>query len=228
MALGKYLKKARKRRRLSQWDLAKLVGYRRGQTISQWETGKTPVPIKKYPMLVRALGLVPIELINETPRKSRFDAIDELTEAGLVESEYEDGGESLFVADTAGRPTRVASLVPVVVTISGGPDASMIWEPLENEDPLDYTECQAARVRGDSMSPVAWDGQYAIFHPGREVRDGDLAVISLEDGEIMFKRIFHDDENNLLICESVKEGHRPRNVKLDDVKWAHKVIGVRF
>jgi phage repressor protein C with HTH and peptisase S24 domain len=87
------------------------------------------------------------------------------------------------------------------------------------------------KVRGDSMAPVARDGQYALLAPDRRsARDGDLVVVSVHDAGIYSKRFFRLPDQDLVSLHSINpvisippivvpEG------RLDDLRV---VIGIRF
>ena len=53
-------------------------------------------------------------------------------------------------------------------------------------------------------------------------------IIRLKAGESLFKRVFYEESGDLLICESVKERHRPRAIRLKDIESLSKVVGIRF
>ena len=55
--LGSYLRVLRERRGFSQRKVAKALGYRTGQAISNWENCKTPFPLRVAPKLAELYGV---------------------------------------------------------------------------------------------------------------------------------------------------------------------------
>ena len=61
---GAYVKSLRQKARLTQKDLAKLIGYEYYTFISQIESGKGRVPPEQYEAWARALGVPPDEFVK--------------------------------------------------------------------------------------------------------------------------------------------------------------------
>lgn len=239
---GLVVRKYRQEKDLSQRDLARTLGYQGRGNLGNWETGQEEVPPERYPDLIRAIDIPPDEILACTPGDKRNAAEAHLMRANIPFTQHvqletlvaegslgkisiHDGGRTKDFVRVEKRPGH---LVPVVGTVSGDPDTAFVWEELTTEDPLDYSGCRAVRVQGDSMEPVALPGQYAVYRPDDDVRDGNLAIIRLVSGETLFKRVFYEEKGDSLICESVRAGNRPRVIDLDKIEWVHKVIGVRF
>lgn len=88
-------------------------------------------------------------------------------------------------------------------------------------------DAHLVRVHGDSMSPLALDGQFVIVTEA-EATSGDLAVIETKDGEIIFKRIQIEGEK--IYCQSLNQAvSYPLIVKrVTEVRKKRKVWGVKF
>jgi ribosome-binding protein aMBF1 (putative translation factor) len=70
---GAFLKRAREKKKLSQWEVARLVGYSTPQFISNLERGVSPPPLKVLKILVKAYEVDPkivIKIIEEEQRKN--------------------------------------------------------------------------------------------------------------------------------------------------------------
>lgn len=199
---------------MNQRALADRMGLKSRGSIQNWEANYDEVPARHYAKLVRVLGIPPEDFLAAVPPERREIARGMLIAEGFLAR--------------AGADAAAAGNIPVVGSASGDPDTRFLWEELEGEPPLDFSGCVAVRVVGDSMSPVALPGQYVLFRPDSTATDGDLAVVRLGSGETLFKRIYFDRERRQLTLVSVKTGHRPKTVDLDDVEWIHRVVGIRF
>ena len=81
LELGKFLKTARKKSKLSQWEVAQDLGYGSAQFISNWERGISYPPTKSLPKLCKMYGvgldklwtIYCKALLYEHERKLRFE-----------------------------------------------------------------------------------------------------------------------------------------------------------
>ncbi len=116
-----------------------------------------------------------------------------------------------------------------VATYQTGPGSQ--WEVAE-ESPtyravLPPPEClQAFVVRGNSVRPVAHDGDLVLARTDTEPAGGDLAHVELRDGTAMFKRVFQQEGRWLLVPVSPR--YPARSVPPREVVHASKVCGVIF
>ena len=81
------------------------------------------------------------------------------------------------------------------------------------------------RVIGDSMMPVALNGQYVFVVP-EPPDDGGLAVVEKKDGEVLFKRVHFQGKE--VFCQSVNPDpkYRPVVLKKSQVRHFYKIIGI--
>jgi hypothetical protein len=111
---------------------------------------------------------------------------------------------------------------------TGGGDR---WGAVE-EAPIEHTQVPppdqlvAFRVEGDSMEPVARDGQVVLALRDVQPKDGDLAHVELEDGTVTFKRIYIRRDRWLLL--PVNPAYNPTDVPASEIRRAMKVWGVKF
>ena len=103
------------------------------------------------------------------------------------------------------------------------------WAVAEGLEPYD-TPIPAGmigyRVHGDSMEPVARDGQTVIATPDVDVKGGDLAVVELNDDSHAFKRVYYQDGR--IVLQSVNTIYPPKIVKRREVRRIMRVWGVKF
>lgn len=76
-------------------------------------------------------------------------------------------------------------------------------------------------VRNDSMALKYLPGTVVIAQPRLEVRDGHFAVVYLNSGERLVKRVFRTAKGWLL--KSVNPEYPDREVPSDDVKMLHRI-----
>ena len=103
------------------------------------------------------------------------------------------------------------------------------WVVSEDLEPYDTTipsGLVAYQVSGDSMEPLARDGQIVLALRGVQPRYGDLAVVEMNDGTHTFKRYCPEGDQVMLV--SVNPGHQPELVRGRDIRSAMKVWGVKF
>jgi transcriptional regulator with XRE-family HTH domain len=62
--IGKYLKERREYLKLSQLEIATKLNYPNIQSISNWESGRSPVPIKVFKRLVKAYQISSSEWLS--------------------------------------------------------------------------------------------------------------------------------------------------------------------
>jgi len=120
--------------------------------------------------------------------------------------------------------------LPLVGRVSANPHPEVIWEPI---DPPEYREVPkgavALEVRGDSMQPVAYEGQ-AVIAVDLPVENGDLVAVEMKDGRQFFKRWWWREGRKLAILESVRREaiEPPVPIKLRDCRHVWRVVGVLF
>jgi len=64
-SLGKFIRDRRKKVGLSQWDIARELGYETAQYVSNWERGVSNPPMKTLKKLGELLDVQPDEFFNE-------------------------------------------------------------------------------------------------------------------------------------------------------------------
>lgn len=88
----------------------------------------------------------------------------------------------------------------------------------------------AVEIRGESLSPVAWDGQHVLVDTteGQDLGENDLVVIETEDGS-SYARRYHETDGQVTLTP-VNPAYRGESVTLDEeqITRAHRIIGVLF
>lgn len=83
------------------------------------------------------------------------------------------------------------------------------------------------KVHGDSMFPVAENGQFVIV-TDEEAKSGDLAVVETKDSEIVFKRISIQEDSVICISINRQREYEPIVKKRSEIRRMRKVWGVKF
>lgn len=105
----------------------------------------------------------------------------------------------------------------------------MHWIVAE-QAPVEYTVVPAAlseyRVRGDSMEPLARDGQIVLVDGDTPPKDGDLAIVEFEDDTSTFKRVYRRGPTWFLM--PINPAYPPAERPASDIRQAWQVWGVKF
>jgi SOS-response transcriptional repressor LexA len=226
------LRAHRKAKKLSQDQVAKLLGLKDQQNVQKWESERAQkrIPPKHYPALIRLLDIPATEFLEATPEPGLTDALRACVAEGLINTDRISESRPQYgpPPERSDRP-MAATMIPIVGFVAGDPDSDIAWEPMDPPRTTHFAGCNALEVQGDSMEPVALAGQLVVYDPREDVHDGDLAIIKLKSGETLFKRVFWDeDDHGLLNCQSIKPTLRPRNIREDKIGELFKVVGVKF
>jgi phage repressor protein C with HTH and peptisase S24 domain len=82
-------------------------------------------------------------------------------------------------------------------------------------------------VTGDSMAPLAVNGQHVLC-TDEIPQHGDLAVIEMEDGELLFKRVQFDGNRVHLVSVNPDPQYSLITIKKGAWRSIRKVWGVKF
>lgn len=162
MTLGEVIKSARMAARLSQEQLGSLIGVS-GQSVGQWESGKTTPTGANALRLIDTLGIDPRELLG--------------AELGgvVLQPRVAHASAPLYGRIAAGEP--VASL-PVEDTYWVPPDVLAA-----------HPRAFYLRVEGESMNRRYPDGCLALVDPDAEVASGDVAAVNVNGYDATIKRV---------------------------------------
>lgn len=167
------LRKLRKGLRLTQAELAKLLGIHRTYLVLIEKGKKIPSP-----RLERAI----LDFMDKADRQSLSpQTLWTMSQPGRANA-------SALVPES---PTRRA---PVVSWAAAG--QARAYEDLANQiEETVETDCRDANsfaiiIEGDSMENKFYAGDRVVFAPNSEPRNGDAVVAKLQDGRVFFKYFF--------------------------------------
>jgi len=126
--------------------------------------------------------------------------------------------------------SRGRSRIPIRACASAA-DALGVCHVAESLSPYDTKHIElpenlhAVRVHGDSMVPVALDGQHVLVSD-KEAESGDLAVIECRDGRIIVKRISVTDHVVSAASLNPDPHYKPIILKRSEIRRMRKIVGV--
>ncbi|SME96800.1 Phage repressor protein C, contains Cro/C1-type HTH and peptisase s24 domains [Tistlia consotensis] len=177
MSLAAIVRLWRQERRLSQPQLAKLVGVSQ-QAIQQLESGETRTP-RYLVRLAREMGADPEALLD--------GRLEPAAGARAAAAALAAAAPPLPNATAAAAASFGARDLPVYASAQGGPEGMMVsYEPIEwIERPAPLAGVPSAfamYVVNDSMEPRYRQGDLLLVHPQRPVKRGqDVLVIRASD-----------------------------------------------
>ena len=120
---------------------------------------------------------------------------------------------------------------PLVGRAAADSSEGQLTSPVHPEGEYDIgADRVMVEIIGDSLAPVALDGQYVIVDTSmRSPRAGDLVVCETTDGDVYAKRAFPRNGNGLELV-SVNPLHRERMIVLkpEQIKRVFVIVGVWF
>ena len=179
MTIYERIKNRRKELKISQDELAQLLGYTSRSSISKIESGENDIPQSKVKAFAKALKTTPGYLMGwEEP--------------------------SFNVFDIPGIMPLNTKKVPLLGTIAAGvpiPAEEEAEEYIECDLKIKADFC--LRIKGDSMSPKINDGDLVFIHQQPQVENGQIAAVFI-DGEATLKRIYQTDNAIQLVSENLE------------------------
>lgn len=192
-SLAMRLKVLRERRGLSQNQLAirAEVG---NSTVSRIEAGIITNPGHiTLGKIAGALRVHPSELTGERPLPPRDDQVLEGAVGLPVLSRPVHAGNETFWTDT--------------------PDT--VWVPRVFRDR--YPRARVAVVDGDCMSPHIEQGEKILFDPDQRPVDGQMVVVTTEDGQTLLKWFRLDDDGRPFLRSADGQEIRPNGAIIEGV-----------
>lgn len=177
-------------------------------TIGRWKSGEQSPPLSKIKDIAMLFGVKPMVFVEDSPIEA------------LV-------GESS--GSYSALPVKGASWkVPLYGSIAAG-------QPIEMIDVEDYIEIPEAvadrypkafllRVKGDSMNKIVPNGAYALIDPTEDVKNGDIAAVSINGYDATLKRFYRLQNTVALEPDSYNPDHFAKLISSEEAQ-SLKVIG---
>jgi len=125
---------------------------------------------------------------------------------------------------------RAPHRLPITHRASADPNAVVAWDPVEPGRWFEIPEeATLIEVHGESMLPLARDGQH-IVGVEQSVDNGDLAAVQDNKGRLYFKRVWWRKGRRAMLLESVRREivEPPVALTAKQIKRVWKIIGVLF
>lgn len=209
---GKNLKYLRLRDNISQDELANELGYKSYTTIQKWEMGSSEPN----------MGVV-----NKLADKWHL-SLDELVNVDLEAKRYENRQRDIKILKTPSDDKKQQNRI---LTVYGKVCAGDGIEALEN--PIDEIgdpyyritgEKFALQVCGDSMNNVVTNGMYAIIEKTPIVKNGEIAIVMIDNDIAMLKRFYQVDDMVILRPDSTNPEHKPLTFVSEEIN-SLKILG---
>lgn len=212
---GKNLRYLRLRDNLSQEELAQILGYKSYTTIQKWESG-----VNEPNMLV----------LNKLADKWNL-TLDELVNVDLESKRYDQHMNNILEDKIIYNTDLSQSSPHQHITVYGKVCAGFGFEALENRideigDPYYRIKKEkfALLVDGDSMNNVVNDGMYAIVEKTPIVKNGEIAVVLIDNEVGMLKRFYQLDDMVILRPDSSNPDHKPLTFVGEEINTL-KILG---
>ena len=206
MTICERIKKKREELKLSQEQLAEIMGYKSKTSIHKAEQGITDLPQSKIIEFARALKTTPSYLMGweEKIEKSNAVILDKSQFIYVPVYGKASAGNGYINMDTV--------LYDKLIHINGYSHDSFLIE-----------------VSGDSMEPTILDGEFVLVDPTRtEICEGKIYVITYNN-ETYIKMIEKHEEDEIVLLKSVNQKYRDKVIKkeeFENVKIEGRVVKV--
>lgn len=206
MTIGERIKKKREELKLSQEQLAEIMGYKSKTSIHKAEQGITDLPQSKIIEFARALKTTPSYLMGweEKIEKSNAVILDKSQFIYVPVYGKASAGNGYINMETA--------LYDKLIHINGYSHDSFLIE-----------------VSGDSMEPTILDSEFVLVDPTSiEICEGKIYVITY-NGETFIKMIEKHEEDEIVLLKSINQKYRDKVIKkeeFENVKIEGRVVKV--
>lgn len=179
MTLKDNIRYLRRKKEMSQDDLAKLLGYKSFTTIQKWESGVAEPPFGKVQKLAEIFGIDINTLVDGTP---------EDPDTPLPPNVF--------------RPKL--KKVPLIGTTAAGTPLTTEEDFEGYVDAYDIDDADfCLHVQGDSMTGIGInDGDIVFFKSQKEVENGQVAVVRIDGEAVTLKRFYRQGDSIILQSEN--------------------------
>lgn len=212
---------------ITQRDLSNRLKVSR-QYVNAWVTGEQLPPAHRMAAIAKELGTTVEGLLAHIPenRQDKYRGMFESASQHHWAVKFSEKENSL--AEKFSQKKKVPLLGFTEGTHPGlckfdANNLPPVEEYVDAPPGGDGKEFYALRVKGSSMSPRYNEGDIVYFSPGVEVHSGEEAIVILEDGQCMLKRIKVTDDSVILI--SVQED--PIVVPRSKIRCMHRLMWVK-
>ena len=211
--IGKKIKIERKNRKITQKELAEIVGINNEVTLGTYESGRNRIPVD---ILLRITNYFKIPL-------TKFLKFDD---SGIDLIPYTSHDEICNNISESG------DIVKVIVYSEVGAGNFVDFSSYNSITEL-YLKKEfykknmvAVKVRGESMSPtVRENGYVGIDINDREYLEGKIYAVRIPDEGIAIKRVFYYKDQGKIVLKSDNKNFADRELKTDKIDEENFIIG---
>ncbi len=209
-AIGKRIKIERKNRKITQKELADIVGVNNEGTLGTYESGRNRIPID---VLLRITNYFKIPLTKFLHfNDSNIDLIPYTHECNNFPDDESVIKVSVYSEVGAGNFVDFLSYNPVT--------------ELYLKKEFYKKNMSAVKVRGESMSPtIKENGYVGIDINDREYLEGKIYAVRIPDEGIAIKRVFYYKDQGKIILKSDNKNFADRELKTDKIDEDNFIIG---
>ncbi|MDF1511065.1 serine recombinase [Bacillus phage vB_Bacillus_1020A] len=180
MSIGENIKKLRELHNLSQKELGEIAGVS-DKAVSTWEKNEKSPRMGAIQKIADHFGILKSDIIEN---KNIVSTINE--------------PQQTYGSDSVPMPLlgSIAAGVPIEMI----PVKEMINVPREIADM--YPDAFLVKVSGDSMNKVIPSGALALIDPTEEIKNGDIAAVSVNGYDATLKRFYKFQDGITLEPES--------------------------
>lgn len=205
MAISSNIKYFRKQKNWTQEQLAERLGVTRS-TVTQWETGWSQPRMGKVEELASAFDITVSDLVDENPKPR-------------LSGEKKVQATDVTYIPLRGRVHAGAWTEPDVL------DEVNVCVPqwLYERDKDIY----AVEVEGDCMSRVYPEGCIVIVSPNSQPQNGSVAVVSIDYGDAMMRRLYRTAQTLVLSPDSYSDCYDDIVITSEDdhvIEFGGKVV----
>jgi phage repressor protein C with HTH and peptisase S24 domain len=221
-SIGEIISKGRKKKGLSQSELAELLskeGFKlTGKAVSKWEKNNTEPSASLFLTICRILGITDVyeayygvnpdnelSLLSNEGRAKAHDYISLLHATGLYENE-----EAKVI------PFRRIDIYETPVSAGTGnflTDSVKTTMTIDNKNAVPENAAFGVRISGDSMEPEFYNGEIAWVTQQNTIDNGEIGIVTLNN-EAYIKKI-QKDKNGIFLV-SLNSKYAPINVNEND------------
>lgn len=204
MEISKNIRRLRVAAEMTQREVAERLGITKS-AVTQWESGWTQPSMDSVCQLAGLFGCSVDEVMGIEPR---FE----------------------YAAVKLGQPMASVPILgdvhagtPEVPTGMDCTDSALVPQFLLDTDP----DCYAVRVVGACMSRVYPENALVVVSPNSEPQNGSVAVVTIDGGETVMRRMYRTAQTLVLSPDSYEPGHEDIVVRQGDgrsVSFGGKVV----
>lgn len=214
-AVGRNLRTLVEQRDLKQSALASVAGVSEG-SVSGWLSGRAYPRTKPLEKIAAYYGLTMDDLVSET--------------AGLYAQAHGLTSAPANATHASSRPSRMVPVRALGAAHAGAFDEpwefdgeAMLYEELAEKHP----HCYALQVNGTCMNRFFTDHDMIFVDPDLEPQDGSIAVVSVDGGDVMVRRIRKGNSTLMLIAET-SEADEWQDIVIQGAQHEVRFVGTVF